>query len=942
MKEGVKTMKSSRDKNFLTKRVIGFSVVGLGLSSLFMNCSSPYSLVAVPQAASSIQTSQFTITQGKVNPPLDLFFIIDNSASMKANQVNLSQSFQNIFTSNQGNLSQFNTTVYVYSTASTLNPGNEMNVPTRAPSSISFIPTDTVANLASVPGNIFGIYDNLTGIYGTAPFSAYFNPAAVLDMDADAGHVINSFQIPSAATSTNYNSAVTSATQKFTNRLGYLNPTNQYAYGYETNISSGLCSMSRILRHAHDQNLIGSGDAAAFIMVSDDDDRLNVRNDSGNQCTESVLGGSSYVDGTCGHYEQDYNYNTTATLTYQTGTQFTYESGTRINYSYPSSENCVINYQDGYKFTSTYDLVQTQVSYSSCTQLADGFCLSQANVSILLAGNYASGGGVCNQNMTSLVSNPMSGTAFTCTAANQAGLTGPSGVDANTSGQSCSQATANSLAGLNKINVSCTLGSLDIYQGKTVYGQAVGTCTNFCSGNSVTYKSCVLTNTNVNSTSATLALGTNGITSCNSSCPSSDSAVCGNSTISNYISSLHVNAVCNPTAPTSPATSVLTLSQASDVNENFYACNTSISGLSIAQGNAAVCAGASNMNACIQSLQHGANTLPLCQLNSPSSQPTATYSAGVLVDVGCNTSCANSSGLCSSTPYATVKDFIHGTKNNGVCLSSANGGLKTYTLKFQPAFAKSSTCSALCSSTVTGSCDGAGWGAGGGSTVAQYISHIGGDTTCNSPSTRYVSDTPKFIVDSASSYTDASQGSGAGTSNACVSFPQSPSFALTNSAPYFLASATNYVAGDSTHKAADFQNFVVSQSQQVLGANNPLSLSLIVHTASDNLPSGTDISTQYINLAGALGSTQISGVTSNYNSALAGTSNYIIASTLYQYVLPVSSDKKVISVSVMRKNTATWVLLTSGQWSWSGQTLSLGQSLALNIGDQVSYKFESN
>src|SRR5262249_15207863 len=135
-----------------------------------------------------------------------------------------------------------------------------------------------------------------------------------------------------------YQTVIASLTAEFQSRLAYLNPTNQGSYSATTDVSSGLCSVARILKHAN--SYVQAGDSAAFIIISDDNDRLNVRNPNGNQCLESVAAANQVVDGTCGHNVTDFSYSTSsnATVNYQTDSQFTYQSGTTFKYTFPATD----------------------------------------------------------------------------------------------------------------------------------------------------------------------------------------------------------------------------------------------------------------------------------------------------------------------------------------------------------------------------------------------------------------------------------------------------------------------------------------------------------------------------------------------------------------------------------------------------------------------------
>ena len=248
----------------------------------------------------------------------------------------------------------------------------------------------------------------------------------------------------------------------------------------------------------------------------------------------------------------------------------------------------------------------------------------------------------------------------------------------------------------------------------------------------------------------------------------------------------------------------------------------------------------------------------------------------------CSTSCANSDGFCPST-YTTISSYLAQTAG-ALCISAANSGAAQLTLQFAANIGATASCSTLCSAALNGSCDGNGWGASDGSTVADYLRTVfNASGTCTS-STKTVSDTAAMTIPSSQ------------TNSACTT-AASPVF-IAGDSPHPASVAVTYVAGDVNHLAADFITSISQQSTAVFGANNPVAMAVITQLPGDNLI-GTDVGTDYIHLANAMNSSQISSINADYAQSLAAISNYIVTSTQNNFLLPVPPGGTILSVNVV-------------------------------------------
>jgi hypothetical protein len=903
------------DNGFFNRRnkiVLSLAILGAILVFNYSNCAPVAFKNATPDSSSGTPTGTQnlagTIPVGATgsNPPLDLFFIVDNSASMYANQVKLGTSFTNIFQSNQASLSNFNVNVYLFSTASTVAAASLSEVATRSPASVTSVPAySDLTDLLATPGSVFAYWNNSTGTYGTAPFSEQFNPAPVLALESGNYNQALSLPQQGSQTASQYQASINALSTNFQNRLNYLNPSNQFQSGSDpaspiTDISSGLCSIARILKHS--SSYITPGDAAAFVIVSDDDDRLNDRNPNNNQCLENLIASNELINGSCGHYGSTFNYDSNSSITYQSSTKFTYNSGTKISYSYPSSETCVVQYTSGYNYSWTYTAINTIVTYTKCTETADGFCVNSVpNSTLTVAGDYVGTGGTCLSTVNSLVPNVAPGTNLTCASDNVPNTAGPGGVDNNSNGSQCSSQTIASLSGqANKTFGTCTItGSAT--SSKSLTGQSLtNPCSTACNGLS----GCKVTSSTAVTASGSISIpGSPGLT-CSSQCPSGDSGVCGTGLISSYISGLQSGATC---VSPSNITSSITVPSGVDSSGNQLTCSSSCPA-----GDSATC-GTGTISSYISGLQSGAT----CTAAGSNSTMTAPF------NMSCSTPCSSSSGFCAD-PYTTVAQFI--ASKNGYCLSASNGGPQSLPVTFKPAFAQSASCTSLCSNTVAGSCGSSGFGATDGSTIAQYITSLGGGV-CTSSVAQVLSGSSLVAQNSnpTASCTDANN----------------PVFFASGAA--YAGTATNYTAGDVNHTAAEFQSAIVSQSSSVFGANPP-AVALIGHLQGDVMPGAsagvTDVGTDYINLAQAMGSKEISSVTAtDYSAALGSISSFIVQKSQNSFALGLPSGSTVFAVSVEHAGSQTWTPVSSSLWTWTGSTLSVNPSAGLVQGDTLMYQY---
>ena len=875
------------------------------------------------------KSGQIEVIANHQGPPLDLFFIVDSSASMEVNQSNLAQAFSSIFKSNSASLSNFDTNIYLFSTASTVNPGLLDRIPTvPTPADMSRMPVLGAAGIsefAPIAGNLFGYWMSALGTPSSSQFAAQFNPATVWDYNAQAQGNTAALKLAKKGllSDADYQASLDRLTTDFQRRLNYLNPRNQTAadhriYDALTDVSSGLCTVGRIVKHSSD--FVNKGDSAAFIIISDDDDRLMVRNGSGNQCLESINnGGTQVTDGYCGNFQNTFSFNTASKLTYQANAKFTYQSGTAVSYQGTSAnDTCIISYPTGYPYTATYVTTNTttDVSYSKCTQYADTVnCVQTAATTQNLNGDFSGSNHGCAANVATQLSSPAPGTLISCTVKTASATNRPSGVDASSDGINCSAATLAKYPS----GASCTITGGAALKSQSV-DESHGNCSRACADTVGGSNQCVLISSSPKQFSGSINLSVN-VPSCTSTCPLA--SACGNGTIAEYVTS-KFNATCGSV---SGITATLTVNSALDSAGSPMGLNSQIGGSAVTDSTGkSVCAAEGTVSSCISSLQIGTSTL--ASAVTPIAQDKV-VTVAVPLNVTCSANCADSGGLCPATS-GTIGTWLR--EQRFTCQNSTVSGNQTLNLPFPTSGAG---CATKCRSVLGSGCDGKGWGIDSGLTVADYIDQVlKGGQTCVSGSSKFTSPSGAQILSVPSS----------ATSNACNS-AANPVFQATGS-PHAQSPLT-YVAGDATHLASDFQRSILSQLQATFG-NTPITAATIAHLASDTQLIGTDISTSYINLVDSINraygnSTQvydIAGNASDYANSLGSISQMIVTTTRNSFVLSLGDGSKLLSVSLKHPNNNTWQPIPSSQWTWSGNSLSLSANAGLQIGDQLLYQYE--
>lgn len=291
-------------------------------------------------------------------PDLKLFFIVDNSGTMKQNQLNLSASFGSMFDSSSASLSKFDSTTYLLNTAQSV-PSfttekavlDKISTQQGSYSPSVLIPEATfnasvrsaMLNFGYFPGDNIGYQIKKVA----APLSYQMSAAPVLGVKNTGGQVSVSNSIRKTASVD-----VADTEQEFKDRLAILSsdripmvlagavykPENATVVDNE----SGLCAVARILKNP--DQYYKAGDLLSFTIVSDENDN----NASGTKCIQSITqfnGTEDLVDGDCKFRESQVYFKTQSTT--------------------QKPEDCKISANAGYNYKFTYDTntISTDVTY---------------------------------------------------------------------------------------------------------------------------------------------------------------------------------------------------------------------------------------------------------------------------------------------------------------------------------------------------------------------------------------------------------------------------------------------------------------------------------------------------------------------------------------------------------------------------------------------------
>lgn len=318
-------------------------------------------------------------------PSLRQMWIVDNSGTMEANNLNLSTSFGAMFDqSNKDSLFKFDTTAYLFNTGQTV------------PSFVTASDVDK-AVLTDV-ANRQKLYFDLNNVISESVFDGVLrtstqnsgqipgdnvgievrrSAAGVNDFSVLAAPVLSKVLVgPSvqltAAINKPANTNTTSFEAEFKNKLSVLKsarvPTSlegQYYVQQSAKIidkESGLCAVARILENPN--GMYSSSDLLAFTIVTDE----NEHDVSGKNCikrTAKTQDNVLLVSGKCSQFETAFSYTVTNTVPGATTCTVTGKKGYEAKFAY-NEYSMDISYRGIDKVGgTTYSTPRTRITYTT-------------------------------------------------------------------------------------------------------------------------------------------------------------------------------------------------------------------------------------------------------------------------------------------------------------------------------------------------------------------------------------------------------------------------------------------------------------------------------------------------------------------------------------------------------------------------------------------------
>lgn len=872
-------------------------------------------------------------------PKLKMFFIVDNSGTMKQNQLNLSDSFASMFDAQSaGSLSKFETTAVLLSTAqkspsyitekSTLD--SLVNLQKNYLSGMS-VPLATFQNSMRssdlnsgwIPGDNTGYSLKAT----TNPISYTFLPAPVLGVQQNSGQITFQDSIRKAASE---DSRVLES--EFKNRLAILNADRiPLLYGngsYKPQYSdivdseSGLCAIARILRNPK-QNIL-SGDLLSFTVVSDENDNDPL----GINCVQSVTqfdGTEDLVDGACTLRESKISYQTTTSNSKNDYCKLSGNVGYNYKLAYKvGTTNTTMTYKTilqaaqykakytnlTYKATSTsYQYLKTNISYyrESCSDIiSDGIvtgkkCVtSPSPVSASASGNHS---GNCYGLAKQLDANAVNsaGKSPTCSTAY-----------VNIGSCAVSDPLCKATSVVNNKTVSKILGSLDpavcLNKAKSYPDYASGT-TPVCVDASKLVSSCSSSEQSAGcvlvspTTYSSKTISLTGDYTTGSKCLDHAKKLGGNAvqTVADITKCEKVNGQTNQTY-----SSTLSFAQT-----KAYDAGSTI----------AANADCGALKAIALSTAMAANS----QIPSTSSCVITGYKkasdTGVPLVSGCP---SQANDRCASDSLRSC---------SGVLVSGTPTPVESAEIEFA-SIQEHLNCSSKCSDSKLGVCAP---GVAPSTTVAQYLKTLYGVTaTCKAVTKDVVASKEPKVAQLASAVNEIC----APNSNGL------PRYFSVSKGPYRTRSVeVDYVAGtmkDKNGNSIPAQNLVdYIQTQAKNLSNGDAIFSAIVRLPSDPLGQGGTHGTAYKALVDRTGGQMGSVLTNDYSFILKDLSQVIKSNIERTLILQKMQATQVIKAVFKVGIQSQLEPIDASQWTQNGQNLVFKKSFELNEGDQFKIEFQN-
>jgi len=934
------------------KYAIGITLSSLAVTVFYQNCAK-LNVVDLEAPSRALEAERIALGKDEETvvvgtnavPDLKMFFVVDNSGTMKQNQLNLSQSFGAMFDAGSSeSLSKFDTTAILISTAqkspsisaekTTLDLiGNQQkNYSASMTTTTDFFSSSirsALYNFGFLPGDNIG-YQLATE---SNPLKYTFMPAPVLGVNATGNQVSFSSVIRKLA-SEDSNGLET----EFKSRLSVLNSEriplvlNNGQYVPQNNnvvdAESGLCAIARILRNPN--QTIKSGDLLSFTVVSDENDN----DPKGLNCIQSMTqytGNEDLVDGTCAQHETTISYQTTTSTPLPDMCKLNGNQAYNYKLTYPGTPKITTNIQ--YKAIAT--AAQYNASYSSVKYTAQSNSYSQLTTNVTYytqsCVNIVSDGLVIGQKC-SINSTPVNGSkvgnytsdcyglakSLNANAVNSAGNTPTCSTSYVATGTACDPNTnANCKITVNYADktVNNVLGTFDaascLAQAKT-YADYSSSTTPVCTSTPKVVSACSAAEQAAGCSLKTAATYTQKLVTVNGDY-TKNATDCFN-----YAKTLSGNAV-------STAADITECSKIETPQNATYTASIKFSDTKAVDGGSTIAVGTADCGA-IKSL-----IIAKAQLASPTI-PSSSACAITSIAKASETSVNGSAGDCST--LAANRCATDGLRDcTGTFVAGGSSSATNPVLVYKKVL-EDIQCTSKCSDSKLGACEADT----STITVAQYLKNKYGSTATCAASTTEVAATKETKLAQLS----------ADAANICQpTLTGIPTYFTKTKGPYRTSNLeVDYVAGTVkdangvSAPAKDLVTYIKDRSAELSKGNSIFSA--LVRRANDPLGQGGSYGADYEKLV-TLTNGQIGSVLSNdYSVVLKDLGKVIKANIERTLVLKKMKATQVIK-KVSRVNPSTNALeeIDSTQWTQNGANLVFSGSIDLNDGDQFKVEFQN-
>jgi hypothetical protein len=349
-------LRKNQRKGIVLTKMTGVIVLST-LALLNFGCGKKAEFFEIPESTGGLhgRLGPYTVGTEEQNPHLKFFFLVDNSQTMKDEQIRMKQSFQAMFIHGAHYLEGFDTTAYVFSTSQITPSDDDFDdfdylFPTHTVDQIaqnySYAqlmgpggPRDIAAGIGLVPGDVIGYQVKSQNIDGRDFYDYIASPVSLFKAPQGDVHARPMIPLKGSCLASQYGETSCPSEQKrslasfiedFNDRIDLLAPENYDLadYDFMTSRESGLCGMARILKHS--EQYLNVGDQPIFVIVSDENDT----DFHGGDCIDSRgYQEHSRIDCEVKGTQFEYREQDECRYQYRLGTYYEYEyRGTNVYY----------------------------------------------------------------------------------------------------------------------------------------------------------------------------------------------------------------------------------------------------------------------------------------------------------------------------------------------------------------------------------------------------------------------------------------------------------------------------------------------------------------------------------------------------------------------------------------------------------------------------------